>query len=399
MILKGHSSSKMVSRKSRLGRGLGLTLGLSALAAGASAPAQAETREYMMNWFIEAANALPNDTDCPQGLNGLPEEMVTAQLLSIGLSKAQTENLVSQTGGAAMPPAIEEQIIYRGRDLEGRPMHAYAYPISVPDLKLMKPNMGPYVYGFNLDGKISPNDYIDPDTNEKGVDNAYWRSSGCQRNQRGSREQPPTYGSRHWDISRDKQAAWLIRLEAADFSKDGDVTVHIFRAMERGVRDATGEQRHHWTFRRDPDPRWQNTFKGKIKDGVILAEGERFEILGDPYGVTNLKLRVPKFRAYFEKNGSLEAVLGGYMPWKTLYMEGSNGGPNYEFISGTNIPALYHSLRAAADATPDPKTGQNTEISTAWRINAVPAFIRESEQVTKPETMQFSSSSQNSGSK
>ena len=399
MTLKNHSSDKQASQKSQIGRQLGLAFGLGILAVGASAPAQAETRDYMMNWFIEAANSLPNDADCPQGLNGLPEEMVTAQLLAIGLTKEQTEILVSQTGGAALPPPIEEQVIYRGRDLEGRPMHAYAYPLSVPDLKLMKRNVGPYAYGFNLDGKVDADDFIDPDSNDKGVDNAYWASSGCQRNQRGSRTEPPTYGSRHWDIARDKQAAWLIRLEAEDLSKDGDVTVHIFRAMERGVRDATGEQRRHWTFRRDPDPRWQNTFKGTIKNGMIFAEGERFEILGDPYGITNLKLRVPKFRGFFEKDGSLEATLGGYMPWKTLYMEGSNGGLNYEFISGTNIPALYHSLKAAADAAPDPKTGQNTEISTAWRINAIPAFIRESEQVTKPATMQFSSSSQNSRSK
>ena len=394
---QNHTSIKTVSRTER-GRQLGLALGLGILAVGATAPAQAETREYMMNWFIEASNALPNDTDCPQGLNGSPEEMVTAQLRAVGLSKEVTENLVTNITGGTGGPAIQEAIIYRGRDLEGRPMHAYAYPVSVPDVKAMKSNTGPYAYGFNLDGKIGPNDFIDPDTNEKGIDNAYWRSSGCQVNQRGSRTEPPTYGSRHWDIARDKQAAWLVRLEAADFSKDGDVTVHIFRAMERAVRDATGVPRRYWTFRRDPDARWQNTFKGTIKNGVIFAEGERFEMLGDPHGVTNLKLRVPKFRGYFEKDGSLEAVLGGYLPWKVLYMEGSNGGPNYEFMSGTNIPALYYSLKQAADASPDPQTGQNTEISTTWRINAIPAFIRESEQVTAPANVQFSNTS-NSRSK
>jgi len=399
VTLQYHTSGKMVSRKNQLARQLGLACGLGALAVGASAPAQAETREFMMDWFIEAANSMPDDSDCPQGLNGLPEEMVTAQLLAIGLTKEQTERLVSQTGGAAAPPAVEEQIIYRGRDLQGRPMHAYAYPVSVPDLKLMKRNVGPYVYGFNLDGKVDADDFIDPDSNERGVDNAYWASSGCQLNQRGSRNAPATYGSRHWDIARDKQAAWLVRIEAEDFTKDGDVTVHIFRAMERGVRDATGEMRRYWTFRRDPDPRWQNTFKGKIKDGMITAEATRFEILGDPYGVTNLKLRTPKFRGFFNPDGSVEAVLGGYMPWKTLYMEGSNGGLNYEFISGTNIPALYHSLRNAADASPDPVTGQNTEISTAWRIKAIPAFIKESDKVTTPTNLPFSNVLNNIGSK
>jgi hypothetical protein len=35
---------------------------------------------------------------------------------------------------------------------------------------------------------------------------------------------------------------------------------------------------------------------------------------------------------------------------------------------------MYHTLRKLADAYPDPKTGQNMNISTAYRIEAVPAF-------------------------
>ena len=49
-------------------------------------------------------------------------------------------------------------------------------------------------------------------------------------------------------------------------------------------------------------------------------------------------------------------------------------------MSGTNTPALYYALRDGADASPDPVTGKNTEISTAWRIDAIQAFIVESSQ-------------------
>jgi hypothetical protein len=49
-------------------------------------------------------------------------------------------------------------------------------------------------------------------------------------------------------------------------------------------------------------------------------------------------------------------------------------------MTGTNVPAMYHAIKGAADASPDPKTGQNTEISGSWRIDGIPAFIAESAQ-------------------
>ena len=34
-------------------------------------------------------------------------------------------------------------------------------------------------------------------------------------------------------------------------------------------------------------------------------------------------------------------------------------------------------MKKAADADPDPKTGMNMSISTAYRITAVPAFVQD----------------------
>jgi len=352
---------------------------LGAVAVGSATPAAAETREFMVKWFVEAANAMPDNSDCPLGLNGSPEEMVRAQLLAVGMAKDEAEKLIVRINGGSSPADVREALTYRGR-VEGRPMHAYTYPTSVPDLKLWKPNTGPYAFGFNLDGRVDADDFIDPDTNERGVDNAYWAAAGCQVNQRGSRSELPTFGSRHWDFARDKSPAWLVRIVADDFTKDGDVTVYIFRAMERAARDAQGSLRRYWTFRRDPDPRWQNEIKGKIKDGVIYAHSEKMETLGDPFGVTNFKLRNVNFRGYFNPDGSLEAVLGGYLPWKTLFFVGGSGAYNFEFMTGTNVPAMYYAIRGAADSSPDPKTGENSEISAAYRIEGIPAFIAESAQ-------------------
>ena len=359
----------------------GLALGLGVWAASlVVAPAKAETREFMMKWFLEAANSQADLKDCPQGLNASVEDMFRAQLKATGYTNDQAEYVVTRINGGSAPNDVRDAIVYRGRTPDGKPMQAYTYPTSVPDLKLFHPYIGPNAYGFNLDGKDKPGDYIDPDTHEKGIDNAYARAVGCQVNQRGSRTELPTYGARHWDFARDKSPAWLVRLVADDFSKDGDVTVYVFRAMERAARDANGSLRRFWTFRRDPDARWQNVMHGKIKDGVMYAEGDKLEMLGDPFGYSNFKLRSPHFRGYFNPDGGLEGLLGGYVPWKTMFFVGGSGAFNFETMTGTNVPALYYALEQNADATPDPKTGQNTEISGAWRIDGIQAYIAESAQ-------------------
>jgi hypothetical protein len=36
---------------------------------------------------------------------------------------------------------------------------------------------------------------------------------------------------------------------------------------------------------------------------------------------------------------------------------------------------LYHALKKLADADPAPGPGQNTRISAAYRVEAVPAFV------------------------
>ncbi len=394
LFKKNHNSGEATSPTKNIYRRAAIALTVGLWAAGTATSAMAETREFMVKWFVEAANAYPDNSDCPLGLNKSPEEMFRAQLAAIGMPKDEAEYLVVNINGGSSPPDVREALTYRGR-VDGRPMQAYTYPTSVPDLKLWNVNKGPYAFGFNLDGKTDANDFTDPDTNEKGVDNSYWAIAGCQTNQRGSRTELPTFGARHWDFARDKSPAWLVRLVADDFTKDGEVTVYIFRAMERAARDATGSLRRYWTFRRDPDPRWQNSFKGKIKDGVMTAVGERFEMLGDPFGISNFKLRTPSFRGYFNPDGSLEAVLGGFVPWKTLFFVGGSGAYNFETMTGTNVPAFYYALRNGADAAPDPKTGQNTEISGAWRIEGIQAFIAESAQsaLTTPNAAEKARSS------
>lgn len=352
----------------------------------AQSTASAEHRDFVVRWFMQAANSYADNSDCPDGLNPLPEEMVRRQLKALGMPEGQREELIAGINGGSSSPEIREALVYRGR-VNGEPVHAYTYPTSVPDLpELIPENKGPLAYGFNLDGKVKAGDFTDPDTMERGVDNAFWRAAGCLMNHRGTRTQRPTHGEQHWDLQRDKQPAWVVRVTADDFTKDGPVTVFFGRAMERPWRDANGDVRKYSTFRVDPDVRWQNKLTGTMKNGVINVTTDQMHLLGDPYVLVDLDMSKAHLRLTILPDGNLEGVIGGYLPWLTVFYEYGSSGYTSEFMIGVNLPAMYYALRRNADGYPDPKTGENTRISTAYRVNGAPAFL-----LTKDEESKLSS--------
>ncbi len=337
---------------------------------GGQASAQ-ETRTFVLAWFLQAAHSY--DGDCPDGLNALPEDMFRFQLRGIGISEAKIEEVLAGLKGGSSTPETRSFLINRGR-IDGKPVNAYTYPTSVPDVGFHEVK-GKFAYGFNLDGKVSTTDYQDPETKETGVDNQYWRALGCNINHRGSKTETPTEWSLHWDNNRDKQPAWLMSITGEDLSRDGDVTVTFQKALERVSRDANGYVRADSSFRIDPDPRWHNHLKGKLKDGVVtVTEPGEIHLSGDPYHLTELDMTNARLRLTLNADGTAEGILGGYIPWRRVHYIYGSSGYSMETMIGTDIPGSYYALRRHADAYPDPKTGENTAISTSFRITAVPAF-------------------------
>ena len=359
-----------------LSRGLKSRLAMSVagsvfLGVYAQAAAAAQTKAFVVGWFLQAAHSY--DGDCPDGINPLPEDMFRTELKGVGVSEEEIEKIMSGFKGGSSTAETRSAIINRGR-IDGKPVNAYNYPTSVPDVGFHEVK-GKFAYGFNLDGKDTAKNYEDPDTGEKGVDNQYWRAMGCNINHRGTKTERPTEWDLHWDNNRDKMPAWLFSVTAEDFSKDSPVTVNFHKALERITRDANGYVRADSTFRIDPDPRWQNTLKGYLKNGVVtVTEPGDIHLSGDPYMLTELDMSKAQLRLTLNPDGTSEGVLGGYIPWlRVFYVYGSSGYSS-ETMIGTDLPGAYYALRRHADAYPDPKTGQNTAISTAFRIVGVPAY-------------------------
>ena len=86
-----------------------------------------------------------------------------------------------------------------------------------------------------------------------------------------------------------------------------------------------------------------------------------------------------RVRLAMNKDGGLSGLVGGYRDWREVYGRDTfnvpSGGATRETYYHENQIAMYYALKRNADGMPDPKTGRNTAISSAFRFTAKPAFV------------------------
>jgi hypothetical protein len=355
---------------------------LGFIAASATAgPSLAESRTFVVNWFGGASYTQPEN--CPNGLNPSLDQEYAQELAGIGMPREQIEKLFRDKEKGGYGANLEFVVNQRGR-INGKPVNPFSNPQAVPDIHL-KSAVGKYAYGFNLDGQgaASPNSWEDPETHEKGVNNAFFRAVGCTEAFRGSLANQPTYWYWVWGQMRDNQPAWLVTIDGADLSKDGDVTVTFDRALEHMVIANNGEARQDMTYRIDPDPRSHNVYKAVMKNGIVtITDHGNFHILENPWGTPELDLHNFHMRLSMANDGTMSAIMGGYQSWHQLYFQLGNSGLDRESTTGS-VPALYYQLKRFADAKPDPRTGENAEISIAYHLTAVSAFAVKPKDTTE----------------
>ncbi len=361
---------KVSSRPNRrLRRGMRLaSIGAGAMAFFATTSgAMAATKTYVVSWFFMATYS--QDGDCADGLNPSTEQNFRRILAEMGKSPAEIEGLVK-----AMPGSMYANIGMRGR-VDGKPVSPYLYPTATPDPHI-KTVTGKVGYGFNLDGRDGPNDFVDPESGERGVDNQLYRVLGCFVPDRAFPPDRPGYPATMWDMPRDAMPAWVIEISGIDdASKAGDVTVGIYRATAPITRDTAGQPIADMTYRISDDPRSHNVVHGHLDNGVVVTDKFAFNMLGDVFFQPEFHFKDAKLRLTLKPDGTADGILGGYQDWKSIYWSYALGGVFNEAVVSLDAPGIYYALKRMADAYPDPKTGENTAISTAYKVEAIPAFI------------------------
>ncbi len=355
---------------SKFARGLALgTAGV--LAAGFSShAAQAETRGYAVSWFYMAAES-QND-DCPDGTNPLSDVMVKQFLVDMGKTPAEITDLFKD-----YPNNLYVALYMRGKQ-NGKWVNVYANPTSVPDPNI-RTAKGHVAYGFNLDGKDGPNDFVDPQTKQAGVDNMLYRVLGCFITQRASGGKRATWPDIEWDMTRDQMPAWVVEVsgierDAAGKIKDGDVKLGFYRATAPVTRNAAGDPQSDMSFTVDTNPRMQNVVHATMHNGTLTTDPFEFNMIQDPFAVSEYHFKKTQIRLTLNDDGSAKGVLGGYQPWLPIYESFALGGSTNELNLSVNTPGIYYAMKRLADAYPD-ASGQNQYISSSYMIEAVPAFI------------------------
>ena len=337
-----------------------------------SSQASAESRSFVTSSFYPASYS--TDGDCSKGINLPVDKQYEIELAAAGYSAEQIELLkanqeqLSTLGGVTSPWA--KAIVYRAK-VNGKSVSAWINPGAAPDPGLNFVD-GKYSFGFNLDshGADQPGSFEDPKTHVKGVDNQMFRAMGCFTVFRGDDKIIPGAHEQAWTLVQNGMPAWLVTVSGDDLSKDGDVTVTFDVSVDHVERDAQSKVLRDMTFRINADPRSHHELQGQIKNGEITLKtpGDILAIWGDEMMMERLELQRAQLSFKILADGSLKGSVGGYMPWKDAMSTGLQANMGVDWVG------LYYNLRRAADGDPDPKTGQNRSISTAYFLEAVPAF-------------------------
>ena len=144
-------------------------IALALVLAGAPRAASAEIRGYVVH------TATYGDTDtCPQGDNGGLADLKTRRLVRRGFSEEEARAILANGGVDREGNRVPLAELPRLNGIEVNPGNV---PVLVSDPHVHTAQ-GRFAYGFNLNGRVEPDSFENPDSGEWGVDNQMWRALG-----------------------------------------------------------------------------------------------------------------------------------------------------------------------------------------------------------------------------
>jgi|GEM_PF-224123 len=374
--VKEVEGSTMIRRRPLLGRAFAalgaVLLCASAVAAGDSGFVPPNrTIGYAMTDLYWAIYQTPDSkAECPQGFNDGPREQYDVLFPNNGRKRSVIETQLKQE--------IQTWL-----------------PTPEPDGFVFKEATGPTAYGLDLDGRIDANDFTTPD-GVRGVDNQLYRALGCIIGFRGP--DGVEYIFENKAIAQSRYNRTMIEITGVDsLVNDSDVTVTIYRGLDRLLTDATGNKVMPGGSQRI-DTRWGRNLiqelKGRIVDGVLTTEPAKEMII--PWmnlGVPTFQLlRDMRFQLRLSPTGA-QGLIAGFADVDVWYRQLIRNDSTHHLSNGQiSGISLYKALRRLADAYPDPKTGANTAISAALDVKLVQVHINPLPEGMKAELLRASRS-------
>jgi hypothetical protein len=232
--------------------------------------------------------------------------------------------------------------------------------------------------GFNLDGKIKPNDFVSPD-GEKGIDNQLYRGWGCDAPWRGA-DGNGTLVLRSNDKMLEGLYTIVIRISGNNNPiNDDDATLEIGYSPDQIMKDARGKVGFDYSYR-ILQPEQYTKLKARVKDGVIETEQADVHMPQIAWFYNQQRdafFRQGKIRVVPNSDGTAAGLVGGYRDWRDLYAQNvyAQSGGVQGVREHEDHVALYYALRRLADGMFNAKTGRYDGVSTAYRMKLTLAFV------------------------
>ena len=359
-------------------KSIAIATAVAALTVSVGQAAQAESKGYIVRLWVPAMNNF-DDSGCPDGRNADAPKIMTYTLERQGMGK---EEIAKFTAADVMTQETFGKVAGQRGIKDGKPVNPYIHPLSVPDPKI-RLDQAKEAFGFNLDGKVGPLDYVDPITKEVGVDNMAARVFGCFDRTRGTYEAPPgnqTFRWSHYSAGN----SWLVEVtnnsdRPINWENDANIQVKFYRGQQIPLLSAGGFLRNA-TYTVDPhkDLTKASVFKGKIVNGQFVSERTpQFTMIGSTRIQPVFDFKSALMRMKFLPDGRMEGFVGGYLPTKMVYFPFGDYAQAAEYIGGMDVPGVYQALLKNADTDIDvAKNGARTRISMTYLVRGEPAFIR-----------------------
>jgi hypothetical protein len=207
------------------------------------------------------------------------------------------------------------------------------------------------------------------------VDNQLWRAMGCIRGWRkGADIEKYAY-----DNIRAGEYEILLEIKGmTDPRNNAHIEVGIYSSQDQAQVDAAGNVLPDASLQVHDNPKYRAVAQGRMVDGVITTDPVdiRLNYRSAGYVDTDFYIKGARMELTPQPDGSVKGKIGGYYDVETLY-DGFIRQPMVvtSVLLSYSCPAVYEALNTLADGYPDPKTGRCGAISTAFRIEAIPAFV------------------------
>jgi hypothetical protein len=317
-----------------------------------------------------------NADDCPDGLAMAAKDIYLAAVSPAERTRLQKPENLKEF----------EQLAYHTKD--GKELcEVLDYPREP-----QRTPKGRVSYGVNLDGTsdgaatantCGHEKFTSPD-GQAGVDNQMYRLIGCSSNIRGFPGEDGYLENLRNASFKDGGTTVLIEVtNVKDGRNDDDVSVGIYNGTSPMVVGANGQMLPYASLTVSKDPKWQSHLHGKIENGILTTTSGDIALYYD-FGGYQREYHVKDAHLRLDLNDPKKqtGLLAGYLDLNDVDMTKGTKQLSAEMV-GYDCPTFFQAMHRYADGYKDPKTGQCTAMSTAWQVNAIPAFVIHPEDAHK----------------